>query len=105
MKLEVYEKMIPTKIVKLGDKEYTLKAIVRALNDMINRTDEDDWYGDYSLRDYELSSDIKIYEWFTKEGLFKNYTGPRMANLFCLAKGKLSEVEELREFLWEEEEK
>ena len=105
MKLEVYEKIIPIKMIKLGEKEYTLDDVREALNDMLDHTNEDDRYGEYSLRDYELSSDIKIYEWFVKEGLFKNYTGSRMANLFCLAKGKTSEVEELRNFLCEEKEK
>ena len=101
MKLEVYEKTIPIKFVKLGDEEYRLEDVIVALSDMIEETREGDRYGDYSLRDYELSADVGIYKWFVEQGIFKNYTGSRMANLFCLAEGKRDEAKELRDQLWE----
>ena len=62
-------------------------------------TEEDDRFGDYSYRDYDLSVDESYYNCLIKLGLVKNFTGPRQANCFCAAKGAKKSLEEFLEKL------
>lgn len=82
MNIKLYEKPIITKFVTINDEEFELKDLYGALY-QIQQTKEDDHYGDYSLRDYNLDSK-ETMDKLVKIGLVKNYTGPRMANLYCM---------------------
>ena len=90
-KLEIIE----NKIVTIDTVEFEIRELEIAINEMLEHTEPDDRYGDYSLRAYEL------YDWdATKKmvalGLIKNYTGSRMADLYCIkddnAKEQLKEI-------------
>lgn len=50
---------------------------------ILSQTMENDRYGEYSVRDYDLP-DYETIEALIKLGLVKNYTGPRMADCFCV---------------------
>ena len=83
MKFEIIEKLIPTKFVVLNGVEFKLGRLIGCLSQLLNETEIDDRYGDYSLRDYELdfySETKKLVEF----GWIKNYTGSRMADLYCV---------------------
>ena len=91
-KLEVVEK----KIITIDTVEFEIRELEIAINEMLEHTEPDDHYGDYSLRDYEL------YDWdATKKlvalGLVSHYIGSRMAKLYC-TKDKEAE-KEMREIL------
>ena len=83
---KVIVKHIPTAFVIINNKEYEIYEMLAAIDDMLD-TSEDDTYGDYSLRDYELHATIDYYNCLIELGLVKNYTGSRMANLFCMTEG------------------
>ena len=83
MKFEVIEKMIPTKFVVLNGVEFERGSLIGCLSQLLNSTEIDDHYGEYSLRSYELdyySETKKLVEF----GWVKNYTGSRMADLYCV---------------------
>lgn len=94
MDIKIYEKLIPTKFVKVDGVEFEMGDLCCALEQMLN-TKENDTYGDYSLRDYELSCGYDTMEKLVNMGLVKNYTGSRMANLFCVKdKAKIEKIVE-----------
>lgn len=82
MKIEIYEKPVITKFVTVNGVEFELGELLCCLEE-IRRTEKDDHYGDYSLRDYELSYPNEMDK-LVKMGLVKNYIGSRMANLYCM---------------------
>lgn len=82
MDIKIYEKPVMTKFITIDGEEFELRNLCGALY-QIQTTKEDDHYGDYSLRDYELYSK-ETMDKLVKLGLVKNYTGSRMANLYCM---------------------
>ena len=82
MDIRMYEKPVVTRFVSVNGVEFELGALLCCLEE-IERTEKDDHYGDYSLKDYELSYPNEMDE-LVKMGLVKNYTGSRMANLYCM---------------------
>ena len=76
------------------------RDMIGAINEILDSTYEDDIYGYDSLRDYELDYSRNAYKILVELGLVKNYTGERMANLYCIAKDKTLELEKLRDELW-----
>lgn len=83
MDIKVYEKPVVTKFVEVNGFEFELGILCCCLEE-IRRTAVDDHYGDYSLRDYELSHPSDMNK-LVEMGLVKNYTGSRMARLYCMA--------------------
>lgn len=93
--LKAKVKNVPTLFVELNGDEFNARSVLRALNEILN-TEEDDQYGEYSLRDYELSYDsYHICKTLVDMGLVRNYVGPRMANLYCIASGYTETLENL----------
>ena len=82
MEISVYEKPIIEKFVSVNGVEFILGELLCCLEE-IRGTGVDDHYGEYSLRDYELSHPNEMDK-LVKMGLVKNYTGSRMANLYCM---------------------
>lgn len=97
MDIKIYEKQIPTKFIEIDGVEFELGNLFCCLEE-IRRTEENDHYGEYSLRDYELSYPNDMDK-LVEMGLVKNYTGSRMANLYCMKNEK--EIERLVEKLYE----
>ena len=81
MNIKVYEKPVITKFVTIDGVDFKLGVLFSSL-EQINETWENDKYGEYSLRDYELY-DPDVMDKLVKMGLVSNYTGSRMANLYC----------------------
>ena len=83
MKFEVIEKLVPTKFIMLNGVEFEHSNLIGCLSQILNLTEIDDRYGEYSLRGYELEyySETKT---LVKFGWVKNYTGSRMADLYCV---------------------
>ena len=102
MKVEVYEKPILTRFISVNGVEFEMSDLLCALED-IRRTSVDDHYGDRSLRDYELSCSHKTMMELVKMGLVKNYTGSRMANLFCMKDEEA--INKLVDMIYDEDEK
>lgn len=98
MNIKIYEKPIPTKFIEVDGIEFELGELHCALEQML-RTKENDTFGDYSLRDYELHCEYETMEKLVKMELVKNYTGSRMADLYCM-KNK-SKIEEIMEKIYE----
>jgi len=82
MEVKIYEKPVITKFVLVNGIEFELGNLYTCLSE-IKETKEDDKYGDYSLRDYELSYPVEMDK-LVKMELVKNYTGSQMANLYCM---------------------
>lgn len=97
MNIRIYEKPVITRFVTIDGEEFELGVLIASL-EQISETMEDDSWGDYSLRDYELYCSETMNK-LVKMKLVKNYTGSRMANLYC-AKDKKC-IEELLETLYE----
>lgn len=97
MDIKIYEKPVMTKFVVVNGVEFELGNLFGCLEE-IRRTEVDDHYGDYSLRDYELSYPNEMNK-LVEMGLVKNYIGSRMANLYCMKNEK--EIEDLVEKLYE----
>lgn len=97
MDIRIYEKPVITKFVVVNGVEFELGELCCCLEE-IRRTTVDDHYGDYSLRNYELSHPNEMDK-LVKMGLVKNYTGPRMANLYCMKDEK--SIEDLITKLYE----
>lgn len=96
MDIKVYEKPVVTKFVMIDGEEFELGMLIDCL-EQISGT-KDDTYGDYYLRDYELI-DYEITKKLVKMGLVKNYTGSRMADLYCIKDKKV--IEDLLDTLYE----
>lgn len=97
MSIRIYEKPVITRFVTIDEEEFELGVLIASL-EQISETMEDDSWGDYSLRDYELYCSETMNK-LVKMGLVKNYTGSRMANLYCMSDKK--GVEELLNTLYE----
>ena len=82
MEIKMYEKPVITKFVTVNGVEFELGSLYTCLSEIRN-TEEDDHYGEYSLRGYELSYPDEMDK-LVEMGLVKNYTGSRMANLYCM---------------------
>lgn len=82
MDIKIYEKPVITKFVVIDGEEFELSELYSCLH-QISETKENDRYGEYSLRDYELSN-YEVMNKLVKMGLVKNYTGSRMADLYCM---------------------
>lgn len=103
MDITMYEKPVITRFVSVNGVEFEFGILLCCLEE-IRRTEVDDHYGDHSFREYELSYPSEMDK-LVKMGLVKNYTGSRMANLYCMKdeKGiedlvdKLYELDELYE--------
>ena len=81
---KIVEKSIITKFIVINNTEVELSDILNAITDMLYKTEEDDNYGEHSLRSYELSCSKSAIKILVDLGLVKNYIGSRMANLFCM---------------------
>lgn len=91
MYIEIYEKPVPTKFVMVYGEEFELNELCACL-EQISETEENDNFGDYSLREYQLYYP-KTMNKLVKLGLVKNYTGSRMADLYCMKdKDKVGEL-------------
>ena len=97
--LNITVKNIPITYIELDGNEFPANKVRFAVDVILENTKEDDVSGDYSLRDYELYSNSKIYKVLVKLGLVKNFRGHGMADLYCIAKGKTKELENLRDIL------
>lgn len=96
MDIKIYEKPVLTRFVTIDGEEFELYKLIPSLEE-ISETMENDSWGDYSLRDYELFSSETMNK-LVKMKLVKNYTGSRMANLYCMSDEK--GVEELLNTLY-----
>ena len=83
MEIKIYEKPVITKFVAVNGVEFELGNLVCCLKEIRQRTKKNDHWGDYSLRDYELSYPEDMDK-LVQIGLVKNYIGSRMANLYCM---------------------
>ena len=97
MNIKDYEKPVITKFVPIDGVEFELGALFSSL-EQISTTWENDKYGEYSLRDYELY-DYETMRKLVEMGLVSNYTGSRMADLYCMKDKKA--IEELIDILAE----
>lgn len=82
MEIKIYEKPITTKFVMIDGEEFQFNHLFAAI-EQIMETRENDTYGDYSLRGYELYHP-DVIDKLVEMGLVKNYTGSRMADLYCM---------------------
>ena len=82
MDMKIYEKPIITKFVMIDGEEFKFNELCASL-EQISETNENDRYGDYSLRGYELYYP-DVMNKLVEMGLVKNYTGSRMADLYCM---------------------
>ena len=83
MEIKIYEKTVVTEFVMIDGKEFELGELESSLIQLLEQTEENDRWGDYSLRDYELYN-CEVVDELVKIGLVKNYTGSRMADLYCM---------------------
>lgn len=83
MEIKIYEKTVVTEFVMIDGKEFELGELESSLIQLLEQTEENDRWGDYSLRDYELYN-CEVVDELVKMGLVKNYTGSRMADLYCM---------------------
>lgn len=91
MDIEIYEKPVMTKFVVIDGEEFECYKLLACL-EQINETEK------CSLRDYELL-DYEITKKLVKMGLVCNYTGSRMADLYCMKNKK--DIEDLIDTLYE----
>ena len=82
MDIKIYEKPVMTKFVTVDGEEFDLYELESSLIQFLDETKERNSYGDYSLRDYELYN-YEVTQELVKMGLVSNYTGSRMADLYC----------------------
>lgn len=101
MEINMYEKPVTTRFVSVNGVEFKFGVLLCCLEE-IRTTEVDDHYGDHSLRDYELSHPNEMNK-LVKIGLVKNYTGSRMANLYCMQDKE--EIEKLVNVLYDLDEK
>lgn len=80
--IKIYEKPVITKFVTIDGEEFKLSKLYSCLEQIEEETLEDDHYGGYSLRGYELVYPEAIDK-LVEMGLVKNYAGSRMSNLYC----------------------
>lgn len=82
MDIKKYEKPVMVDFIYVNGVEFEARHLFCCLEE-IKKTKENDIYGDYSLRDYELHYPDAMNK-LVEMGLVKNYTGSRMANLYCM---------------------
>ena len=97
LQIDIYDKHVITKFINVNGVEFELGKLLCCLEE-IRRTEVDDHYGDYSLRDYELSHPGEMDK-LVEMGLVKNYIGSRMANLYCMKDEKA--INELINYIYE----
>ena len=83
MNIEIYEKPVVIKFVMVDGVEFELSELICVLDQLLDATKENDRYGDYSLRSYELY-DYDITNKLVQMGLVNRYIGSRMAELYCM---------------------
>ena len=83
MNIEIYEKPVVIKFVMVDGVEFELSELICVLDQLLGATKENDKYGDYSLRAYELY-DYDITNKLVQMGLVNRYIGSRMAELYCM---------------------
>lgn len=105
VKIECFEKMEPIKYVRINGEDFRKSEMCSVINQILMNTKEDDHYGDYSLHDYEIDASSEVIDCLVKLGYVRNYTGSRMANLYCIAKGKTEELEELLNTIYKNSQK
>lgn len=99
--LKPFYRRVVAKQIKLGKDTWFIADVCRAIEDMLE-THENDMWGQYSMREYELEAPIEIYEYFQYLGLFKHYIGERQAELWCLAEGAEEKVRQIYQYINEE---
>lgn len=97
MKLEIVKKPVMTEFVIIDGTEFVLSHLLASISEIME-TEENDKYGEYSLRDYELSYHDTMNK-LVEMGCVKTYTGPRQAHCYCLANEK--GLAELRDAIYE----
>lgn len=97
MNIRFYKEPVITTFVEVEGETFKLNDLFSSL-EQIQETNENDRWGDYSLRDYELYHP-DVMDKLVNMGLVKNYTGSRMANLYCM-KDK-NAIKELLDRLYE----
>lgn len=80
--IQIYKKPVMTKFVIIDEEEFELSKLYSCLEQIIEETLEDDHFGAYSLRDYEICYP-RAMDKLVEMGLVKKYIGSRMANLYC----------------------
>ena len=96
MEIRKYDKMVKVDYISLNGIEFETRDLFGALEELSNTKADDKW-GEYSLREYELNYYDSIKK-LVDLGYVKNYTGSRMANLYCIANEE--EFKELKEKLY-----
>lgn len=89
MDIKIFEKPVITKFACINKEEFELSELYFCLNQILE-TKENDTFGDYSLREYELRYP-KTMDKLVSIGLVKKYTGSRMARLYCVKDKKAAE--------------
>ena len=97
--MKIYEKPVMTKFCKVNGVEFELGALLCCIDEILT-THDDDKYGDYSLRDYELSHQEEM-DRLVDMGLVKYYIGSRMAKLYCVKDRK--GLEDLRTEIYDKD--
>ena len=82
MNVEKYKKLVEMDFIRVDEFEFRSDNLFETLH-ILNQTMENDKYGEYSVRGYELPDSYTI-ESLIKLDLVKNYTGPRMADCYCI---------------------
>jgi hypothetical protein len=100
MDIKIYKKPVVTEFVMIDGKEFELGELESSLIQIMEQTEENDSWGDYSLRSYELYN-YEVTNELVKMGLVKNYTGSRMADLYCMKDEK--KIKDLLHTLYEME--
>lgn len=104
--MKIYEKLEPVKYVELNGKEFRVSNVIYAIREIYNNTAEDDCDGEDSLRDFELSSDIEIYDTLAEMGLIKHWRiGSQKSTLYCRAAGSTDKLWDVLNKLYGESDK
>lgn len=83
MDIKIYEKPVVTKFATIDGEEFELSKLYSCLEQIKEETLENDHYGGYSLRSYELCYP-EAMDKLVEMGLVKKYIGSRMAHLYCM---------------------
>lgn len=79
--MKIYSKIIEIPMIEINGIKFDARDLFRALNEL-NQTESTDRYGDYSLRDYELSCDYETIEGLVTLGYAFTFMGERQAKLY-----------------------
>lgn len=103
--MEFVTKNMPVDHVKLGDKIFTCEDVSIAISDMLENTEEDASIWGPCVKDYDLDGPGDVYDCLTEMGLVKQQTGERMSHLYCMAAGAEEKLRQMRQEIWDYEEK